>query len=137
MKLVNKSPKVVFVGTQLLMPDAAIEVGKDVVNTPGVQALLNCEPAVLVVNDSAERAAVAKKAEDELREQIRKEERAKIEAEMKAKAEAEAKKESAEKAKLEKEAKAAEAKAKKEAAAKTKAEKEAKAAKAAEAESAE
>ena len=60
MKLVNKSPKVVFVGTQLLMPDASIEVNEEIVKTPGVQALINSDPAVLDVDSSTEKAAEAK-----------------------------------------------------------------------------
>lgn len=119
MKLVNKSSKVVFVEGKLLMPDGSLEVNKNVLDTPGVKALLDCDPAVLQIDNAAERAAEAKKAEDELRAQIAAEERAKIEAEMKAKAEKEAKAK-----------KAAEAKAKKEAEAKAKAEKAAEAKKA-------
>ena len=113
MKLVNKSSKAVFVGSTMLMPDGFIEVDESVVKTPGIQALLNIKPAVLVIDDAAEKAAKAKKAEDELRAQIAAEERAKIMAEMKAEADAKAKAE----ADAEEEAKAdAEAKAKKEAA---------------------
>ena len=89
MKLVNKSSKVVFVGSELLMPDHSIEVGEETLNTPGVQALLHREPAILEIDNSAEKAAEAKKAEDEMRAKIAAEERAKIKAELKAEAEAE------------------------------------------------
>ena len=123
MKLVNKSSKAVFVGSTMLMPDGFIEVDESVVKTPGIQALLNIKPAVRVIDDAAEKAANAKKAEDELRAQIAAEERAKIEAEMKAKAEAEANETKAKAEAEEKARKKAEAKAKKEAAAKAKAEK--------------
>ncbi len=115
MKIVNKSSKVVFVNTQLLMPDDSIEISKEVANTPSVKALLNSDPAILEIDNSAEKAAEAKKAEEELRKQIAAEERAKIEAEMKAESEAEekAKKKAESKAKKEAEAKEKAAKAKK------------------------
>lgn len=123
MKLVNKSSKVVFVNGEMLMPDGVIEVDENVIDTPGVKALIECDPAVLEIDQSAEKAAAAKKAEEEMRKRIAAEERAKIEAEMKAKADAEAKaaakKEAADKAKTEKASKATAKKAEKKTADKT------------------
>lgn len=95
MKLVNKSSKVVFVGGEMLMPDNTIEVSEEIINTPGIQALLNSSTAILEIDDSAEQTKQAKKAEEEMRAKIVAEERAKIKAEMEAEAkkkEAEAKK---------------------------------------------
>ena len=94
MKLVNKSQKVVFVNAEMIMPDGYINVGEDVVQTPGVSALV--ETGVLAVDDADKKKVEADETERALREKIEKEITARLEEQLRQKYEEEKAKLSAE-----------------------------------------
>lgn len=60
MKIVNVSSRVVAIGTTIVMPDKSAEISE---MTPGIEALVDA--GFITVDDSAEKAAKAAKAEAE------------------------------------------------------------------------